>query len=184
MARMAALAVLMASVVVSGCAPMYGRPMFGPVSGASRAHRVPYEPPPIGRWDAVMSLAPDSVIEVLAADGTTHIAQFVKASLASIALVENGAPAALPRAEVVRVTLLPGVRTADGVQNAAAGAAKGAAAAGVGIALVPYLMTGHVWVPPARFWGTGAVLGAADAITRQRDSRRPRTVYIAPLDGM
>ena len=186
MTRLAGLVVvLMASVTAGACGPIYGRPMFGPMSGSLHASRAAYEPPPIGRWDAVMSLQADSLIEVLAADGTTHVAQFVKASLGSLALVENGAPTAMPRMDVVRVTLLPSPRTTDAtVKDVAAGAAKGAAGAGIGVALIPYLLTGHLWMPPARIWGMGAVLGAAGAVGREKDAQRPRTVYIASLGRM
>lgn len=175
--------VLTASVLAGACAPMA---MYGPMAGsalARRAPRAPYEPSPIGRWDSVMSLGPNAVVEVLDAEGRTHVAQFVRASVVALMLVENGEPASMPRAEVVRVTLLPS-RKADAVKEVVTGAAGGAAAAGVGVALIPYLFTGRVWLPPARIWGVGAVAGAADALGKQKAEQHPRTVYVAALDRM
>lgn len=180
------VAVMMAALTVGACAPMYGRPIFGasPMYPAARAVRPMYEPSPIGRWDAVMTLAPNAILEVLDADGTTHTARFVKASVSALAVIEDGAQTSMPRASVVRVVLLPALRHDDAVKEAAGSAAAGALTAGVGMALIPYLATGQVWIPPARFWGTGAVMGGASAIARQKQAQNPRIVYLADVNRM
>ena len=151
---------------------MYGRP------APAVAHA--YEPSPLGRWDQVMYLKPNFVIGVLAADGTTQVGRFIRADIRSLRFQANAAELNLRREDVIRVDLLalPDAGQSD-AEEIAIGAAKGAAAMAGVMAAIPFLVTGKVWVPPARFWGAGAVAGGIDAAQRNRYERRPRTIYIA-----
>jgi hypothetical protein len=175
---------LLVSLFATGCAPIYTGAMAagGPLRPRAIATR-PYEPPPIGRWDALMSLAKASTITVLTTDGITRIAVFAGATVDSLIVVGSASNVAIPRLEVVRVDLVgTSGRGQLLVREAAAGGLVGALTAGVGLALIPFLASGEVWVPPARVWGVGALLGAAGAMTNPKEDRRPRTIYIAPLD--
>ncbi|HXG55208.1 MAG TPA: hypothetical protein VNJ03_07480 [Vicinamibacterales bacterium] len=184
MKRVIGLAVVMAvSVGTTGCAPMLAAGMFAHPRQA-RGGPAPAMPP-IGRWDQVMSLRPGATIAMLTADGTTRAGQFVKASVRSVAFVAESGEIELPREEIIRVDLvraLPsGHRTAKTVVT---GAAQGALLAGASVAALPYLLTGNLWLPPARIWGFGAVAGGLKAGQGDAHERMPRTVYIAPMRGM
>ncbi|MEO5897084.1 MAG: hypothetical protein ABIS06_15445 [Vicinamibacterales bacterium] len=174
------------TLLATGCAPIYTGAMAGggPFRPRGAAIR-PYDPPPIGRWDAVMSLDKGSTIGVLTADGVTRVGVIVHADLALLTLAESGAQRPIPRSDVVRVDLIRAAgRNKSMVKDAAVGAVAGAATAGLGLALFPYLASGDVWVPPARVWGVGAAFGAAAAVMNHKDDRRMRTIYIARIDGM
>lgn len=89
----------------------------------------------------------------------------------------NGSAVELPREQVMRVDVTPRAGGVAG-QDVAVDAARGAASLGGLMMAIPYLITGDVHVPPARFWGLGAVLGAADAVQGRAESRE-RTVYVS-----
>lgn len=172
------------TLLATGCAPIYTGAMAagGPFRPRGAAAR-PYEPPPIGRWDAVMSLEKASTISVLTTDGGTRTAVFAGATVDSLTLVGSVADISIPRVEVVRVDLVRASgRGASMARDAAVGGLVGAVTAGVGLALIPFLASGEVWVPPARVWGVGAILGAAGAMMNPKDDRRQRTIYLARLD--
>jgi hypothetical protein len=180
--------ILLVAVLAAGCGPMYTGALIG--AGPVRPGAVPtrpYQPPPIGRWDAVMSLGTSSLISVLTTDGSTRTALFVGATVDSLILAGRDAKVAIPRLDVVRIDLMraPG-RAKSLVKNAAAGALTGAAVAGIGVALIPFSASGEVWLPPARVWGVGALVGAgygiAGALTNPNEDGRPRTIYIARID--
>jgi hypothetical protein len=177
---------LVLTLIAAGCAPMYGGGMTGAGLLRPRAAAVrPYEPPPIGRWDSVMFLDKGSTLGVLTADGTTRIGVIVHADVNALTLAHSGAPESIPRPDVVRVDLLRAAgRAKSVVKDAAAGAVAGAATAGLGVALLPFLASGEVWLPPARVWGVGAAFGAAAAVMNKKEERRARTIYIARLDTM
>jgi hypothetical protein len=139
------------------------------------------QPPALGRWDQVMTLRPNWIVEVLDAEGVMHNGRFIRASVRTLRISTSAGEIELPRADVIRVELLDAQDGADTGKNVAVGAATGALALGGGMALIPYLATGKVILPPARFFGLGAAMGAVDAAQRDRHGRRPRTVYIAPL---
>ena len=173
--------VLVASVGAGACAPMIGRPMFGaPMYGQPPVVAQPYQPPALGRWDQVMSLKPNFVIEVLAADGTTQAGRFIRADVQSLRFQANANEVNLRREDVIRVDLLavPHAGATD-AQEIATGAAKGALTMAGAMAAIPFLISGKVWVPPARFWAAGAVVGGIDAAQRNRYERQPRTIYVA-----
>lgn len=180
--------ILLVSVLATGCGPIVTGALAG--AGPLRPRGVPtqpYQPPPIGRWDAVMSLARSSMIGVLTTDGTTHTAVFVAATVDSLILAGRDRSVSIPRQEIVRIDLVraPG-RATSVAKAAAAGALTGAAVAGVGVALIPFSASGELWLPPARVWGVGALVGAAygiaGALTNPNEEARPRTIYIARID--
>jgi hypothetical protein len=153
--------------------------MFAP-RAAPRAAAAP--PSPVGRWDEVMALRPNWIIDVLDAEGDTHTGRFVRASVRSLRLVKSGGELELPRREVVRVDLLHAQDTpGTTAREIGTGAAAGAATMAGGAMLIPFLLTGKVFLPPARFLAAGAVLGGVTAAGELRHERRPRTVYVARI---
>ena len=185
MNKTALTALLLAGVVSGACAPMYGAPMM--------AGRTMYAPPPrpnapvvqatpFGRWDEVMALRPNWIVEVLDAEGTTHTGRFVRASVRSLKFVTIGGEFELPRPEVIRVDLLQAEDASGTAKEVAAGAATGAISMAGAIAVVPFLMTGKFYAPPARFWAFGAALGGIKAAQQARAAREPRTVYVARIN--
>ena len=185
MKRLIGIAVLVAVALASGaCAPMlagpmggmYGRPMFG----APRPPAYVAEPN-LNRWDQVMSLGTNWVIEILAADGTTHQGRFVRASVKTLHFVTHEGPQELSKGDVIRVDLLDAQGGADTGKDVAVGAVTGAAATGGSLMLIPFLLTGKVVAPRARLWAFGAAVGAVGAVQRDRHDRRPRTVYVASI---
>src|SRR5687767_3368609 len=180
MDRIVKIVIVFAAALSCGaCAPLmggaiaagrYGRPMHAPPPPAYM------QQPSLNRWDQVMSLRPNWIIEVLDTEGRLHTGRFVRASVKVLLFSTNAGEMELTRQEVVRLDLLD-AQTSEGDTGkaVAAGAAKGALATGAGVALIPYLLTGNVIVPPARFFVVGAALGAAGALQRQDLDRRART---------
>ena len=177
--------VLIAALTTGACAPLmggaiaagrYGRPMFGPPPPPA------YQQPSLNRWDQVMSLRSNWIIEVLDAEGQSHNGRFIRASVKVLRFSTNAGEVELAKQDVVRVDLLDAQTSGgDAGTKVAVGAASGALVTGAGIALIPYLLTGKVIVPPARFFVAGAAMGAAGALQQQHHDRRPRTIYVAPL---
>jgi hypothetical protein len=187
MIRMAKiLMVLSAALATGACAPMlggamaagrYGRPMYGPPPPPAYVTQ-----PSLNRWDQVMSLRPNWVIEVLDSEGRTHNGRFIRASVKVLLFSTSTGETELARQDVVRVDLLDAQATdGDAGKDVALGAATGALAMGGGMTLIPYLLTGKVIVPPARFFVVGGAMGAVGALQRQDLDRRPRTIYVAPM---
>jgi len=175
--------VLLVTLLATGCAPMYTGAIAagGPLRPRAASTR-PYEPPPIGRWDAVMSLRKASTISVLTNDGSTRTAVFAGATVDSLILVGSVSDISIQRLQVVRVDLVRASGRGESMaRDAAVGGLVGAVTAGVGLALIPFLASGDVWVPPARVWGVGAILGAAGALMNPKEDRLPRTIYIARI---
>jgi hypothetical protein len=187
MKRAMLIAVIFAAGASGACAPILGAPMMG---------RGMYTPPPrptvsaaptspFGRWDEVMSLRSNWIVEVLDAEGFTHTGRFVRASLHSLKFVTTGGEHELARPDVIRVDL---IQADDGpgttAKEVGLGAAAGAAGMAGAMALVPFLAAGKLIVPPARFWATGALLGGAKAAQAGREARRPRTIYLARINDM
>ena len=133
-----------------------------------------------GRWDNVIALAPGANLAVMTIDGDVHVGRFVKAGLQWLSLAVDGTARELSRADVMRIELVSGSGSRGGADDVMRGAATGAAAVGGAMMLVPYLVSGDVWVPPARFWGFGAALGAIGAVQRKKLEAHDRTVYLAP----
>ena len=135
----------------------------------------------------VMSLGKTSMISVLTTDGATRTAVFVGATVDALILAGRDTNVSIPRPQIVRIDLVraPG-HGASVTKTAAAGALAGAAVAGIGVALIPLSASGDVWVPPARVWAVGALVGAAygmaGALMNSSEEARPRTIYIAQID--
>lgn len=176
---MRCIVVLLAAVLTTACSPLLAPP-FGP-SGfrtAARYHRP--EPPVIGRWDNVVGIRPGTAVGIVVADGSVRTGTFIKAALRSLQLQVDGGTQELARADVLRVDVLADRAGTGTAGEIAAGAAKGALGLGGVLMAIPYLATGDVIVPPARFWGLGAVVGGLDAAEKRRAQTGERTVYIAP----
>lgn len=188
MKRAMLIALLFAAVASGACAPLLGAPMMGrgmyaPPPRPPAASAAPT--PPFGRWDEVMSLRQNWIVEVLDAEGVTHTGRFVRASLHSLKFVTTGGEQEVIRRDVIRVDLIqaddgPGTTAKEVGLGAAAGAASMAGA----MALVPFLATGKLMLPPARYWAAGAALGGVQAAQAGREARRPRTIYLARINDM
>jgi hypothetical protein len=178
--------ILLAVAGTAGCAPMlYGpghmgppRGVFAPPSRPMAAHGSPWESV-VGRWDNVVALNPTAPVGIVTADGTLRAGRFLRAGTSFVRILENGVEVDLPRGDVARLDLL---KSAEGIDSAAVvrDAARGAAITGGLMMAVPYLITGRVYVPPARLWVAGAVAGGAASYQQQRFARAERTVYISP----
>lgn len=186
MTRTAALmAMLMATFGSGACAPMMRGPMYGPGMFGPPARPAIVQASPAGRWDEVMSLRPNWIIDILDAEGTMHTGRFVKASVKSLRFVTSSGEIELVRRDVIRVDL---IHAEDGpgttAKEVGIGAASGAASMAGAMALIPFLATGKLFAPPPRFWATGAVIGGLHAAQRAQSNRRPRTIYVARIDDM
>jgi len=130
------------------------------------------------------------MISVLTTDGSTRTGVFLRATGSSLILSGGSdSDVSIPRLDVIRVDLIRASGRGQSIaRNAAAGAAAAAVSAGVGLALIAYLHSGDIWIPPARVWGVSAVLGAgygaAGAMMNQQEESRARTIYIARMEGM
>lgn len=172
--------IVLASIASVGCAPL----LSAPLADLAHARRHPAAvsrpaPPVVGRWDNVVALAPATPLTVIIADGSVRTGRFLTAGLRSMRLRVNGSEVDLPRDEILRVDVTPRAAGAVDGGDVVVGAARGAASVGGLMMAIPYLITGDVHVPPARFWGLGAVLGAADAVQKGRAENRERTVYVS-----
>jgi hypothetical protein len=132
-----------------------------------------------------MSLRPNWIVEVLDSDGYTHTGRFVRASLQSLRFVTTGGEHEIARRDVIRVDLIH-------VEDAAGATAKdvtlGAAAGAVGMAaptaLLSFLFSGKLTLPPAPYLAAGALAGGVTAAERGRQARRPRMIYVARINDM
>lgn len=181
-----ALLVLLAVVGTTGCAPMlYGPGRMVPPHGLFAPPARPAVGPGspwasvVGRWDNVVGLNSNALVGIVTADGTLRAGRFVRAGSGFVRLLESGVEVELPRADVARLDLLKSAEPIDGGELVR-DAARGAALTGGLMMAVPYLITGRVYVPPARFWAAGAVAGGVASYQLQRFGRAERTVYISP----
>lgn len=179
------LMILLAVGGTTGCAPMlYGPARMGPPHGLFAPARPAIGPDSpwtsvVGRWDNVVGLNSRDLVGIVTADGTLRAGRFVRAGSAFVRMIESGVEVELPRAEVARLDVLKGAEAIDGGELVR-DAARGAALTGGLMMAVPYLITGRVYVPAARFWAAGAVVGGAASYQQQRLGRSERTVYISP----
>ncbi|HVL68595.1 MAG TPA: hypothetical protein VM364_15135 [Vicinamibacterales bacterium] len=173
-------ALMIPALVATGCAPLLVPPPMTAHRGpfARPAAVAPLPPPVVGRWDNVVGIQPGTLLGVISADGTARTGRFAGAGLRWLRLHSDGAEIELPREDVLRVDVLPQADRVD-EGEVVKGAARGALALGGLMMAVPYLLTGDVYVPPARFWATGAVVGAAGAIQEERFLKGGRTIYVA-----
>lgn len=171
---------VLAALSTGACAPLLHNPGFGyPRPYAQRPAAVQQDIV-TGRWDRVIALAPGATLAVMTTDGDVHVGRFVKAGLQWLSVAVDGAPRELARADVMRIDLVSAPVERGGGDEVMRGAAVGAATMGGAMMVVPFLATGDVWVPPARFWGFGAALGAIGAVQKRKLEARDRTVYLAP----
>ena len=174
------LLVVVATLATTACAPLLYPPSHG--FPQRRGHTAMVRPPdpPIGRWDNVVGLPAGVVLGIVTANGDVHTGSFVKAGMQWLRVAGGRGDIELARADVMRVEILGHAAGGINADAVVGGAAKGAATVAGAMMLVPYLLTGDVWVPPARFWGLGAALGAAGAVQKGRLDAQSRTVYLAP----
>ena len=180
MKPVAVLAVVVASLTTTACAPLLHPGVHGfPTRRAAHPGAVRAEPP-VGRWDRVVAVRPGTPLAIMTTSGEQRTGTFIHAGMDWLRISADGAVTELPRDQVMRIDVLAGGRDGARAEDVLAGAAKGAAAFGGAMMLVPYLITGDVWVPPARVWGVGAAFGAAGAVQKGRLAEDSRTIYLAP----
>lgn len=187
MKRVMLLGLVFATGTCGACAPILGAPMMGPARYAPppKPSAVAAPAPPFGRWDEVMSLRPNWIVEVLDSAGYTHTGRFVRASLQTLKFVTTGGEHEIARGDVIRVDLIQAeVTPGTTAKEVGLGAAVGAVGTAAATALLPFLFSGKVMLPPAPYLGLAAVAGGVTAAERGREARRPRTIYLARINDM
>lgn len=185
MTRAMLIALVVAAAASSSCAPMLGAPMMGTAryGPPPRASALGGPPSPFGRWDEVMGLRQNWIIEVLDSEGYSHTGRFVRASLRTLKYVTTGGEHEIAREDVIRVDLIQAENGAGAtVKEVGLGAAAGAVGTSVATALLPFLFSGKLFLPPPQVLAVGAVAGGVGAAERGREARRPRTIYLARIN--
>ena len=174
------LGFLLATVATTGCTALmphggaYGRyPMMRP---APMPAIDPYAAA-LGRWDSVMRLPIESVIDVLEMNGTAHVGKITRVDGYSVGVMVNGNEREIPRAEILRVDLLdlPGSEVGAAAKRAGLGAALGVGA----MALVGAVIGGSAWPPPAAMLRAGAAIGGVAGAESSLIARQKRLIYLA-----
>jgi hypothetical protein len=171
-----------ATVVSTGCSTLMYPRGFQPGGFAPSAYRsrgtVAPEYVPVGRWDNVMRLARQTVIDVLTRDGRANVGAFVDADEQYVRLQIGGTEVPISRLDVVRIDLvdLPGSTTRAVARRAAGGAILGVA----GALLFGAVVGGEAWPPPAALVRAGAAGGAVVGGEAELSQRRSRLIYLAP----
>jgi hypothetical protein len=157
-----------------GCAPLLHPHSHPHVATA-------HQPPPVGRWDLVMSIDQNLVITVMDAAGVRHTGRFIGADRDALLVVKHGIEVSIARSDVMRVDLSqripPGRKT---VKRVALTAAAGALAHAGLISFIGTAMGGKLWIAHLRYWLAGAGIGAMLGVERDVRERRPQTIYVAP----
>ena len=186
MKRPVLIAVVFAAGASSGCASMLGAPMMGPGMYAPPPRPSAIAAPPtsaLGRWDQVMSLRPNWIVDVLDSDGYTHTGRFVRASVHTLTFVTTGGEHEMARAEVIKVDLIQAENESGATaKEVGLGAAAGTVSIAASTALLPFLFCGKLFLPPPQVLAVGAVAGGMTAVGRGREARRPRTIYLARIN--
>jgi hypothetical protein len=172
------LIILLTAPVTIGCsALMYpGSGLYRPAPIAPRSRVTPELP--LGRWDNVMRLPSQTIIDVLTRNGRATVGGFVDADEQYVRLQLADAEIPISRLDVVRIDLvaLPGSTT-----RAVARRAAGGALLGVGIAaLIGGVIGGEAWPPPGVLLRTGAAIGGAGGVESALAERRGRMIYLSP----
>ncbi len=172
------LVALIAALLTTGCSPlMYGGQYRGMPS--PYASSIPPESAAFGRWDNVMRLTRDSLIDVLTMDGTANVGTIIGADAVSVQLVIDGADTRISKSEVVRVDLLnPGAGSTVAVARKAA---RGAIIGAAGMTLLAGVIGGPAWPPPGIFLRAGAAGGALSGAQSELLQPQSRIIYLAPF---
>ena len=170
-----------ATVVSTGCSALMYPRGYQPGGFAPRPYRGPAtvaEPVPVGRWDNVMRLPPQTVIDVLTRDGRANVGDFVDADEQYVRLLIARTEVPISRLDVVRIDLvdLPGSTTRAVARRAAGGAILGVA----GALLFGAVLGGDAWPPPGALVRAGAAGGALVGGEAELTQRRSRLIYLSP----
>ena len=185
MKRLMLFTVLVAAGPPPACAPILSAPMMSPAryGPPPRSSAIGAPPSPFGRWDEVMGLRQNWIIEVLDSEGYSHTGRFLRASLRTLKFVTSGGEYEIARQDVIRVDLIQAENGAGAnAKEVGLGAAAGAASIAASTALLPFLFSGKVFLPPPQVLAVGAVAGGITAAERGREARRPRTIYLARIN--
>lgn len=172
------LAVAVALFPTIACSPLLLPPSAVGHYGHMRPmHALAPPPLPVGRWDEVMRLPAGSTIEVLTMEGA-GLARVVRADGHTLSVDTSDGPAAIARADVIRVDLvdLAGSEFDSVAMSAGRGALLGAGAA----AAVAAVIGRPVWPPRGALLRAGLVGGAVAGGHAAVVNRRARIVYLAP----
>jgi hypothetical protein len=180
------LGLLLASVTTTGCTALL------PYQGAYGRYPMMMRPAPMpavdpgsavrGRWDHVMRLPRESVIDVLEMDGTAHLGKMTGVDGYGLGVLVNGIERQIPRADIVRIDLvdLPGNEAAAAAKRAGAGALIGMGAA----VLAGAVIGGGAWPPPAAMVRAGAAIGGVAGAESLLILRQKRLVYLAEFQQL
>jgi len=178
------MVLLVAAMVVSaGCSTLMVPRGYQP--GGYHPYRSPRSAAPdyvpVGRWDTVMRLPKETVIDVLTRDGRATVGGFVDADEQYVRVRLGDADIPLSRLDVVRIDLveLPGSTTRAVARRAAGGAILGAA----GAVLLAGVIGGDAWPPPGALVRAGVAGGALVGGEAELSQRRSRLIYLAPDYG-
>jgi hypothetical protein len=176
------LLLVAATVLTAGCSPLLYPGGYNPggyhPSHISRPSGVAADYVAVGRWDNVMRLPSQTVIDILTRDGRATVGGFVGADEQSIRVRLDGAEIPISRLDVVRIDLvdLAGSSTRAVARRAAAGAILGAA----GAAIIAGVIGGGAWPPPGALVRGGAASGALAGGEAELARRRSRLIYLSP----
>lgn len=178
------IVLIVPALLTTGCAAMlnpalspyggYGRPMVNPY-----AMRTPVMAPlPIGRWDIVMRLPVESIIDIVTSDGVPHVGAVAGSDAQTVVLREAGQESRIARSDVIRIDLVDIAGSETGA--VAVGAAKGALLGAGAAALVGAVIGGAAWPPRGPFLRGSIALGAVAGGAAVLEQRRGRMIYLSP----
>jgi hypothetical protein len=179
------LLLVAATIVSTGCSTLMYPRGYQPGGYYPSAYRgrgtVAPEYVPVGRWDNVMRLARQTVIDVLTRDGRATVGGFVDADEQYVRVLLGDLEVSISRLDIVRIDLvdLPGSTTRAVARRAAGGAILGAA----GAVLLAGVIGGEAWPPPGALVRAGVAGGALVGGETELSQRRSRLIYLAPSYG-
>jgi hypothetical protein len=176
------LGLILAAASASGCAQSlmpfaYDRLRRAPFPAQSPMTPVDAGFAVRGRWDLVMRLPTQSVIDVLTSDGAAHVGQLIGVSRDTVNVMVKASEQKIARADVLRIDLvdLPGSEVRAVARRAAGGALLGIAAA----ALAGAVIGGEAWPPPGALVRGGAAIGGVSGGQAALAERQGRLIYVA-----
>lgn len=178
MKRAMLIAMIFAAGASGACAQVLGAPAIRPQSSAKRNEHDATRFSPVGRWDQVLYLRPNWVIEVIDTNTSVLKGRFVRADVSSLTLVTSEGEREINRRDVSRVALIA-APDHDKPKKITKHAIVGAIVLAAGISLVPAIKGGKIWVPPVSVWALGAAYGGASSAIALAVEGRSRTIYVA-----
>jgi hypothetical protein len=179
------IVLIVPALLTTGCAAMLN-PALNPYGGYGRPLVNPYAmrtavmaPLPIGRWDNVMRLPLESIIDVVTSDGVPHVGAVAGSDAQTVVLREAGQQSRIARSDIIRIDVVD--VAGSETRAVAVGAAKGAMLGAGAAALVGAVAGGQAWPPRGPFLRGSIALGAVAGGAAVMEQRRGRMIYLSPL---